>query len=317
MGQQPDLMPMTVVSRRMLTPTICEFTLEAPDRRTLPAFEPGAHISMETPAGAMRWYSLVNDGEAPRRFVIAVKRDPESRGGSTSMHDAAEVGITLNVGAPANDFPLADAPRYLLIAGGIGVTPIYAMARHLARRGKPFEMIYCTRSPEETAYLDEMTEALGDRLTVHHDDGDPERMYDFWDHFVEVRDMRVYCCGPHPLMEEIKAVSGHWPEGRVSFEDFKPVDALRAHDVPFEVTLERSGRTVSVPADRTILDAVRDAGVVGAVSSCESGICGTCKCRLIAGDVDHRDMVLRDDERADHIMICVSRSKSGTLVIDL
>lgn len=316
MGQKPELMPMQVVSKRMLTPTICEFVLQAPDAGPLAPFDPGAHIAVETPSGAMRWYSLVNDGRDPNRYVIAIKRDPASRGGSTSMHDVAEVGTTLNVGAPANDFPLADAPRYLLIAGGIGVTPIVAMARHLAGAGKPVEMIYCTRSPVETAYLDELARALGDRLVVHHDDGDPEKMYDFWDHFVEVVNMHVYCCGPKPLMEEVKAVSGHWPEGRVNFEDFKPVEAVRAHDTPFQVRLERSGRTIAVPADRTILEALREAGV-SAASSCESGTCGTCKCRLIAGEVDHRDVVLRDDERKGHIMICVSRSRSGELVIDL
>jgi len=316
MGQTPELMPMRVVGCRMLTPTIREFALEAADGGALAAFEPGAHIAVETPSDAMRWYSLVNDGREPRRYVIAVKRETHSRGGSASMHDAVDVGTILNVGAPANDFPLADAPGYLLIAGGIGVTPILAMARHLAAAGKPFEMIYCTRSPAEAAYLDEMTRDFGDRLVVHHDDGDPERMYDFWDHFAEVHDVRVYCCGPKAMMEEVKAVSGHWPEGRVRFEDFKPVEAVRTHDGPFRVRLERTGRTIDVPADRTILEAVRDAGV-RAPSSCESGLCGTCKCRLIAGEAEHRDMVLRADERADHIMLCVSRAKSEELVLDL
>ncbi|VVT31342.1 PDR/VanB family oxidoreductase [Rhizobium sp. EC-SD404] len=232
------------------------------------------------------------------------------------MHEDAQIGTTLTIGSPENDFPLKEAPRYLLIAGGIGVTPIYAMATELAEKGKDFQIIYCTRSADETAYLEEMRSAFGNRLQIHHDDGDPEKIYDFWDHFEEARNMHVYCCGPQPLMEEIKAISGHWPEGRVNFEDFKPVEIVRADDLPFEVELAKSGKTVTVPADRSILEAVRDAGIP-TVSSCESGTCGTCKCGLVAGDPDHRDMVLMDDEKDDYIMICVSRAKDGNLVLDL
>ena len=153
-----------------------------------------------------------------------------------------------------------------------------------------------------------MQARLGDRLTVHHDDGDPDAFYDFWDDFAEPRNIRVYCCGPKPLMEEVRAVSGHWPEGRVQFEDFKPVEAVRPDDRPFEVVLQRSGRTVAVPADLPILEALRAAGIA-APSSCESGVCGTCKTGLIAGEADHRDRVLMDEERAGYIMLCVSRAR--------
>ncbi|MHA6344313.1 PDR/VanB family oxidoreductase [Roseivivax sp. CAU 1761] len=311
-----DNLTMRVAARRALTAHICEFTLSPVGDAELPAFTPGAHVTVETPSGAMRRYSLVNDGAAPSEYRIAVKREPESRGGSSSMHDDAREGTELRIEPPENSFPLTEAKEYLLIAGGIGITPIYAMAQHLEREGKPFKVIYCTRSKDETAYLDDMVEAFGDRLTVHHDNGDPDEAYDFWDHFEEPQDMAVYCCGPGPLMEEIEAVSGHWPEGRVNFEDFKPVEVVRADDTAFEVTLEKSGRTVTVPEDRSILEALRDAGVA-TTSSCESGTCGTCKTRLISGEPDHRDMVLRDDEQDDHIMICVSRAKSGSLVLDL
>lgn len=220
------------------------------------------------------------------------------------------------VAPPENDFPLGNAQKYLLIAGGIGVTPIYSMAQQLAAEAKDYSIIYCTRCEEDSAYLDAMRQAFGDRLHVHHDNGDPAQVYDFWDHFEEPRNMHVYCCGPQPLMEEIKSISGHWPEGRVNFEDFKPVEVVRADDAPFEVELARSGKTLTVPKDRSILEAVRDAGV-RTVSSCESGTCGSCKTGLIAGDVDHRDMVLMDDEKDKSVMICVSRAKSGNLVLDL
>lgn len=307
---------LTIESRSGITPDVVAFSLvpkQAAER--LPSFSPGAHITVKTPCGATRRYSLVNDGDAPSSYVIAVKRELESRGGSASMHDQAHEGDALWTSDPENTFELVPAEKYLLIAGGIGITPIQAMARRLQADAKPFRLIYCTRSPSETAYLDEVSQ-YGDRVVVHHDHGKPENFYDFWDLFEEPDVSHVYCCGPHPLMEEIKAISGHWPEGRVHFEDFKPVEVVRPEDRPFSVTVRSSGRTVGVPADRSILEALRDAGEA-TVSSCESGTCGTCKCSLIEGTVDHRDRVLREEEKDRHIMICVSRSANGDLVIDL
>lgn len=305
-----------VDSRRTVAKDICEFVLKPLDGGALAPFSAGAHITVETPSGAMRRYSLVNDGTAPDSYVIAVKREPQSRGGSASMHDDAQVGRELNVELPENDFPLSEADDYLLIAGGIGITPIYAMAQELTRKGKPFHIIYCSRSKEEAAYLDEVEQAFPGKVHCHHDEGDPAKLYDFWDHFAEPRPMHVFCCGPKPLMEEIDAISGHWPEGRVHFEDFKPVEVVRADDVAFEVELKGSGEVVTVPEDRSILEALRESGH-RTVSSCESGTCGTCKTRLISGDVDHRDMVLMDEEKDDFIMLCVSRARSGRLVLDL
>ncbi len=316
MAEPNALIRLTIAGKRRLTPDIWEFTLTAADGAPLPPFEPGAHIGVETPSGAMRQYSLVNDGRAPDRYVIALKREPESRGGSRSMVEETEVGGLLRADAPANSFPLAEAPGYLLIAGGIGIAPVRAMADRLDEEGRPFRLIYCTRSAAESAYLDEIRARFGARLTVHRDGGDPDAFYDFWDDFAEPRDIRVYCCGPKPLMEEVRAVSGHWPEGRVQFEDFKPVEAVRPDDRPFEVVLHRTGRTVAVPADLPILEALRGAGI-RVPSSCESGVCGTCKTGLIAGEADHRDRVLMDEERGEFIMLCVSRAKSGALSLDL
>lgn len=306
----------TVTRRRELTPDIVEFTFVAADGQTLPEFTPGAHITVQTPSGAMRRYSLIGTGEETEAYVIAVKREAGSRGGSRSMHEQVHEGAELQIEPPENEFPLKNASKYLLIAGGIGITPIYSMAQKLKEDGKAFSIIYCTRSPEQTAYLEELQEAFPGKVKLHHDDGDPAKAYDFWDHFAEAQNMHVYCCGPKPLMEEIKAVSGHWPEGRVNFEDFKPVDVVRADDHEFKVELARSGRTVTVPADKSILEALRESGFK-TPSSCESGTCGTCKTHLLSGEVDHRDMVLMDEEKSDTIMICVSRAKSGVLVLDL
>jgi phthalate 4,5-dioxygenase reductase subunit len=312
---ESDLIPMRVAVRRTVARQIEEYVLHGSGDVALPSYRPGAHITVRTPSGAMRRYSLIGPGD-DNTYTIAVKREPQSRGGSTSMHDDAPVGARLMVAAPENEFELVEATDYLLIAGGIGVTPIYAMARHLKAAGKPFRVIYVSRSAEDAAYLDDMREMLGDRLIVHHDQGDAGLVYDFWDEFEKPRPTHVYCCGPKPLMEEIDAISGHWPEGRVHFEDFKPVAIVRPDDQPFEIELARSGRTLTVPADRSILEVVRDAGV-RTVSSCESGTCGSCKTRLIAGQAEHRDMVLRDDEKSDAIMICVSRAANGGLTIDL
>lgn len=340
MTDDSDVMTLQVAARRVLTPSITEFTLvrgagrdPVPSGDTaaaLPGYSPGAHITVETPCGAKRRYSLVGTGgqadpeAAPERYVIAVKNEPASRGGSRSMHEAAVEGSTLRVSPPDNAFPLRPAPQSLLIAGGIGVTPIFSMAERLMAEGAEARVIYCARSPEEAAYRAELAALCGARITFHYDGGDPARVYDFWDHFAEPQPMQVYCCGPQAMMDEIRDMSGHWPEGRVQFEAFKPVEITRPDDAPFEVTLARSGQTFTVPADRTILETLRAAGVAPP-SSCESGTCGTCKTRLISGKVDHRDMVLMEEEKDSHVMICISRAAretgaetgSGALVLDL
>ncbi len=301
----------------MLTPDVCEFVLRAADATRLPDWTAGAHISVATPSGAMRRYSLVGDDNDASRWRIAVKLEPHSRGGSASMHARLHVGDAVRVEAPVNDFQLADDPRpVLLIAGGIGITPIIAMARHLAATDRSFRVVYCARSRDSCAYAEEMEAVAGERLTLHLDDGQPDAFLDFWDWFATPTDEHVYCCGPAALMEEVKAVSGHWPDGRVHFESFQPVDVVRADDRAFALRLAASGRLLTVPKDRSILETVRAAGI-SVSSSCESGTCGTCRTRLLAGRADHRDQVLLADERDDHIMICVSRAAGDELVIDL
>ncbi|MGK7664095.1 PDR/VanB family oxidoreductase [Marinovum sp. E06] len=307
---------MRVEKRRDLTPSIAEFTLVPVGADVLPSFDPGAHITLETPSGAMRRYSLINDGSDPKEFVVAIKREPNSRGGSASMHEQATVGSELTVEFPENDFPLTDVQKYLLIAGGIGITPILSMARYLDKKGKMLRIIYVSRSPEESAYLDELMRDFDGRIIVHHDGGAPDAVYDFWDDLVTPRATHVFCCGPKPLMDEIKAVSGHWPEGRVHFEDFKPVDVVRQDDVSFEVELKKVAKPSRCPK---IVRSWRHCVTpdLATSSSCESGTCGTCKIRLLEGEADHRDMVLMEEEKSDHIMICVSRALSGRLVLDL
>ena len=309
-------MQLEVIDRRTLAENIDEFTLASVDGSALPAAEAGAHITVHTPDGCHRRYSLVHPDKSPTAYTIAIKRESESRGGSASMHDEAQKGSRLEIEAPGNDFPLDGGGPVLLIAGGIGITPIYAMAQQLTADKQPFRLIYCTRSAEQTAYARELAELCQDNLVLHHDGGDIDAVFDFWDVFAEPTDEQVYCCGPSALMEEVRAVSGHWPEGRIHFEDFKPVDAIRDDDRPFTVVLAKSGIEVTVPADRTILETLRVEGLQLA-SSCESGTCGTCKTGLVEGQAEHRDMVLLDDEKAGRIMICVSRAVGDKLVLDL
>lgn len=311
----PEFLSMKVTAKKDLAPDVCEFVLTPVTGGSLPAAAAGSHIGVQTPGGAMRQYSLVHPNADPQTYTIAVKRELGGRGGSTAIH-TLQAGDTLQVIPPENNFPLQDAPGYLLIAGGIGITPVYAMAQTLIEQEADFRLIYCARSGEDAVYLSDLQSLLGNRLTAHFDNGDAAQVYDFWDHFAEPGKEHVYCCGPASLMEEIKGISGHWPDNSVHYEDFAGVSAVRESDQPFEVILRKSALTLTVPEDQSILETLREAGI-STVSSCESGTCGTCKCRLIAGDADHRDMVLMEDEKDTHIMICVSRAASGGLTIDL
>lgn len=323
---QPLLRPTTLrlqlVARRALTDAITEFSFapDSPDDpggqlAVLPGFSPGAHITVETPSGAMRRYSLIGDPADRQHYVIAVKHEPKGRGGSASLHDQAMVGDTFKIEPPQNEFELLAAPAYLFIAGGIGITPILSMVRSLDRAGNDnYRLIYCTREPQQTAFLSELQAAnsLGE-ITIHHDQGDPEQVFDFWSLLEEPDKTHIYCCGPAPLMAEVGDMTGHWPMHAVHFETFSPVQPVRVDDRTFAVQMDNDP-PVMVAADQTILEALRANGLT-VQSSCESGSCGTCKTRLLSGEVDHRDFCLSDEERKDHLMICVSRASNGDLVM--
>lgn len=293
------------------------FELVRPGGELLPPFEPGAHITVITPSGARRNYSLCNDPADTAAYQLAIKAERRGRGASLSMIEGTEIGDELAVAGPDNSFPLVDADHYLFIAGGIGITPIISMVRHLRRRdAHNFHLYYLTRSPEHTAFRTELqTPGLAAHVTIHHDNGDPAAMFDFWPLFEKPGKSHVYCCGPRPLLEEIRGVSGHWPPQLIHFEDFaSDVQAVRGDDKTFIVRHAATGETIEVPADATILETLRAHGHE-LPSSCESGTCGTCRTELVAGEVDHRDMVLEDQQRERYIMICVSRARGGELVL--
>jgi len=311
-----------MVSRRVtraerIADDIHLFEFRDPAGADLPAFFAGAHVSVRVPNGLVRKYSLCNDPAERDRYVIAVKREPSSRGGSQSLIDDTRLGDELPVSAPVNNFALARSPGgYLLVAGGIGITPIVAMMHQLRANGGRFHLYYCTRAATTTAFREELAEfrGQGNNVTLHHDGGDPAQSLDLWPIVEAPKGRHLYCCGPRGLMQAVRDMTGHWSPSAVHFESFTDA-APRPDDRPFTVRLARSGATVEVPVGMTILEALRAHGVE-VPSSCESGTCGTCRTRLIAGEADHRDLVLAEDERARNIMLCVSRAISAELVID-
>jgi len=307
-----------VASRQTLARDIVGFELVAADGGDLPPFTPGAHLTVITPAGVRRNYSLCGSTADRSRYQIAVKRDAGGRGGSISMADDLQVGAELRVSTPRNNFELAPRARsFIFIAGGIGITPVLAMMRHLKQAGNDdFRLYYCTRDAAGTAFADALAAEFAGRVLIHHDNGDPNAAYDFWPVLEAPTAAHVYCCGPKGLMDSVADMSGHWPSGSVHFESFGVDAAAFAENRPFVARLKRSDRSVAVGKDESLLDALRSAGVT-VRSSCESGTCGTCKTGLIAGEAEHRDMVLSDEEREQHIMVCVSRAKSAELVLDL
>lgn len=313
------VLSLKICEKRFLTEDICLFVLRD-DRERLPAFQPGAHIHVRTPSGVFRRYSLCESPSVDDRYVIAVKREANGLGASRSMVNDAAVGGVLVVGRPENYFPIVPtATRHLLIAGGIGITPIISMARFLFDEKADFRLVYCTRSPQTTAFRDELSASpFSDRISFHHDLGDRAAALDF----VRLLSSRergdhVYCCGPRSLMEAVRSAARNWPSGHVHFEDFGTADkAVEEEERSFYVRLARSGNLVHVPAGKSILEALRS-HCLDAPSSCESGTCGTCRTTLLQGLADHRDFVLDDDEKDSNIMICVSRALSNELVLDL
>ena len=316
-----EMMSLVVRRKTQLAEDITLFVLMRPNGGELPPFTAGSHLLVVTPNGLSRRYSLCNVSSERYRYLIAVKRDAEGDGGSRSMVDDVAVGMALNVSPPFNYFPLAeDATSYMLIAGGIGITPIRSMMRELIAKEADFKLVYCTRSPESTAFLhDLLSPELAGRVLIHHDHGDRERSLALGPILAQRTDgTHLYCCGPRPLMQTVRAMTSHWPSSTVHFEDFG-TSAHPEHadgEQPFTVRLAKSGAAVEVPPAISILEALRRHGV-GVPSSCESGTCGTCRTGLLAGLADHRDFVLDDDEQEKEIMICVSRAKSKELLLDL
>ncbi|RBY83879.1 ferredoxin [Geodermatophilus sp. TF02-6] len=316
-----------VEDKRSVADGVVGLTLRSVGDTPLPPWEPGAHVDLllDDPAleGApTRQYSLCGDPADHHVWRVGVLREPESRGTSSSVHDRLQAGDVVRVRGPRNNFPLVDSPRYLFVAGGIGITPILPMIAAAEAAGADWRLVYGGRRRASMAFLDELTR-YGDRVTVCPQDevglldldtllGTPQE------------DTRVYCCGPEPLLAAVEqrcapGLPGGWPAGSLHVERFsaRPLtEPVRSE--AFEVVLRQSERTLTVPPDRSILSVVEEAGV-GVLSSCTEGTCGTCETAVLEGVPDHRDSVLSDEERraGDCMMICVSRSCTDRLVLDL
>ena len=294
------------------------FELRDPSSAPLPEWTAGSHLSVRSPNGSLRKYSLCNDPAERDRYVIAVKRDPNGRGGSVDLVDHTRAGDTVEITAPHNAFDLAPkAPSFIFIAGGIGITPIMSMCRVLNAEGRRYKLYYLTRSPEHTAFADELAgDDFRGKVVVHHDGGIPANSYDLWPVLEKPTTAHVYCCGPRPLLEAVRDMTGHWSKAAIHFESFIDAGAAaRPDDKPFTVVLKRSGDRVEVAPGKSILEAMRACGH-DAPSSCESGTCGTCRTALLEGEADHRDLVLMDDEKDTQIMLCVSRARTPEIAID-
>jgi vanillate O-demethylase ferredoxin subunit len=300
---------------------ICSYELVRTDGAPLPPFEAGAHIDVHVGASHTRQYSLCNAPHETHRYLIGVLRDPGSRGGSVAMHDSVHAGTVLSISAPRNHFALVEAPHTLLIAGGIGVTPILAMAEALASKGASFEMHYCARSPERAAFRERIAASGFSRQAhLHFDSGDKEQQLDLPALLAMPAGTHLYVCGPAGFIEYVLGsarVQG-WPDAQLHVEYFSGTLIDTTGDRPFDVKLASSGQVLTVPAGRSVIQVLAEQGI-DLPYSCEEGVCGTCLTRVLEGVPDHRDMYLTVEEQAanDQFTPCCSRAKTSLLVLDL
>lgn len=302
---------------------VCTFELVDVNGGPLPAFSAGSHVDVNLPNGMTRQYSLCNDPAEHHSYLIAVLKDQGSRGGSRAMHELVNEGDILSISPPKNHFPLArEAGRSVLLAGGIGVTPILCMAERLAIDGADFEMHYCTRSKERTAFVARIQASdFAPKVQFHFDDGDPGQKLDLATLLTpRSPDTHLYVCGPKGFMDAVlsTARAQGWAEDHLHYEFFSAEVVKFESDGSFEVKLASSGRIVLVPKDKTVVQALAEVGVE-VPTSCEQGVCGTCMTRVLEGEPDHRDMFLMPEEQAknDQFLPCCSRAKSRRLTLDI
>ena len=330
------LLDVRVLSVRYEAEDINAYELVDPDGGELPPFTAGAHIDLHLRDGRIRQYSLANDPAERHRYVVGILRDSAGRGGSVAIFENVHPGRILTISTPRNHFPLAGgAQRHLLLAGGIGVTPMMAMLAQLERENADFLLHYCTRSPQRTAFRELLARPrVAGRVRYYHDGGDPRQGLDTAALLRERPDgTHLYYCGPPGFMTAVAAASAHWPKEAVHFEYFTPpapaspvvitgagtsgtaANAAADNPVGFQVRLTSTGALYDVPNDKSIVEVLREQGI-DVETSCESGLCGTCRTRYLEGEPEHHDYVLDDDERDEYVMICCARSKSPFLVLD-
>ncbi|MFJ2395658.1 MULTISPECIES: PDR/VanB family oxidoreductase [unclassified Streptomyces] len=304
---------LVVAEREFVADGVVALTLRHSRGEELPGWEPGAHVDVVLGPGLERQYSLCGDPADHGAWRIAVLREPHGRGGSSHVHERVDVGDRVRVRGPRNHFALTPAPRYRFVAGGIGITPILPMLAAAQAAGAEWTLLYGGRARGSMAFVRELSR-YGDRVTIAPQD--ESGLLDLDSVLSDIPGgTLVYCCGPGPLLD---AVQERCPAGLLHVERFAPKAQEPDSDDEFEVVLARSGRTLTVPADVSVLDTVRGAGVE-VLFSCAEGTCGTCETDVLEGTPDHRDSVLTDAERAagETMLICVSRCRGKRLVLDL
>ncbi|WEK28857.1 MAG: PDR/VanB family oxidoreductase [Candidatus Pseudomonas phytovorans] len=316
-----ELLNVVVRKREIQGADVVVLDLGRADGVALPAFEAGAHVDIHVAPGLVRQYSLCSDPGEVSVYRLGVLKDPASRGGSVQVHESLHEGREVQISAPRNLFPLAaGARRSVLLGGGIGITPMIAMAHALHRQGADFELHYCGRSRSHSAFLDELATApFAARVVTHFDDEDLAQRLDLPVVLGKAGPgTHMYTCGPSGFMDWViaGARAQGYGEAQIHKEYFQvEVDASGGG---FEVVAARSNKTVQVAEGQSILDALAQVGIKIDIS-CEQGVCGTCMCEVLEGEPDHRDVYLTDEEKAanDQILVCCSRAKTHKLVLDI
>lgn len=315
-GSGEETTTAVVASRSDVADGVVELVLRAAGDGDLPRWEPGAHVDIVLSDGTIRQYSLCGLPSDRKSYRVAVLLEPEGRGGSRRIHEELRVGSTVELKGPRNHFPLHESPRYLFIAGGIGVTPLIPMLRAAEAAGADWRFIYGGRSESTMGYVDELRE-LGERVMIWPEDANG---------LIDLEDLLgtpeegtlVYSCGPEPLLAAVEERCGTWPRGALNLERFTAVEVDTSEDTGFDVELSQSGMTVHVSEEQSILEVVTEAGIY-VPTSCTEGTCGSCETPILEGTAEHRDVVLSPEEQEaqETMMICVSRASCPRLVLDL
>ena len=314
------LYDVVVKKRHVQGQNVAVLEFESANTQVLPKIEAGSHIDVHLPNGMVRQYSICQDPRHEGVFRLGILKDPESRGGSESAFNDLQDGMHIQVSEPKNLFPLVKAAHSVLIGGGIGITPLITMAYQLLADGASFELHYCGSSPERAAFVEELQQGELAPFTVFHFKSQGASHREFFES--AVKDLNpashFYTCGPVGFMDWVinLAHSQNFPDAQIHKEYFNVEVETSGNE--FEVVAERSGKTIKVAAEETILQALAREGI-NIEMSCEQGVCGTCMCDVIEGEPDHRDVYFTDEEKAsnEQILVCCSRAKSARLVLDI
>lgn len=319
----PNILEVKVAEKKLVAHDIIAFELVKTDGKPLPEFSAGSHIDVHFDNGIARQYSLYNSPTERHRYCLGILKSADSKGGSIAMHEKVNAGDIIRISHPRNSFHLDESANFsLLLAGGIGVTPLMCMAQRLYEIGANFKMHYCTRNRERTAFYDLLSlSPFAEHIAFHFDDGSKDQLLNLPEILGEYSEgSNLYVCGPEGFMEAvIQNAEKAWPTNKVHREYFS-ADPKAGHDddQSFTVKIASSGKEYDIPGDNTIVEVLQKEGINIPVS-CEQGICGACLTDVVNGTPDHRDMFLTDDEKNanDQMTPCCSRAKTDVIELDL